>query len=412
MRYPLRLALTIGVAVLLAGCGGSQPPLSVSPKELPAPQSLRRQAYHILHPFGRSAGDGLHPAADLIDVKGTLYGTTVNGGSSGAGTVFSITTGGQETVLHSFARSAHDGGLPMGRLLNVNGTLYGTTLVGGTHDGGTVFGITPDGKEKVIHSFASNYQSGRGNSGSLPEAGLTNVNGTLYGTTSEGGAHACNSEVYCGTVFSITTSGKYTVLHSFGKPSGDGNYPQASLLNVNGTLYGTTAGGGEYTDGTIFSITTAGDCRTVYSFGGNQRDGQRPMSDLIDVQDVLYGTTRSGGNASISGTVFGVTPDGTEKFLFSFAASGSNGSQPVAALKNVKGVLYGTTTMGGVNNLGTVFKLTKSGKETVLHSFGNGSGVNPVAGLVPVAGTLYGTTYGRMYGMVKRSFGNVFSLTP
>jgi uncharacterized repeat protein (TIGR03803 family) len=276
-------------------------------------QVLATKANHILHPFGRSAGDGTHPAADLIDVEGTLYGTTASGGSKNAGTVFSITTSGAEAVLHSFDGSL-DGEDPRARLLNVNGTLYGTTAYGGKNSSGTIFSMTLAGKEKVLHSFASLYQYGHANGGYVPEAGLIDVNGTLYGTTSLGGAYPCNTAEFCGTVFSITTSGKYKVLHGFGKPSGDGNYPQASLLNVDGTLYGTTAGGGTHTDGTIFSITTAGDYDEVYNFGGNQNDGQNPMSALIDVQGVLYGTTLSGGSDSISGTVFGAQQAARKSF--------------------------------------------------------------------------------------------------
>ena len=150
------LFLSIFVAALLAGCGGSQPPLSLSPGGLTPQQSLGRWAYHILHPFGRSAGDGVNSSADLIDVQGTLYGTTVGGGSYGGGTVFSITTSGEETVLHSFGGSG-DGANPSARLLNVNGTLYGTTAQGGANYGGTVFSMSLDGTEKVLHSFDYPY---------------------------------------------------------------------------------------------------------------------------------------------------------------------------------------------------------------------------------------------------------------
>jgi uncharacterized repeat protein (TIGR03803 family) len=369
---------------------------------------LAQQAYHIIHPFGRLTGDGTKPAADLIDVKGTLYGTTVKGGSHNEGTVFSITTSGEETVLYSFG-GPNDGRWPVAALLDVNGTLYGTTSAGGALGYGTVFKITPSGAETVLHSFGIDSRYHISN-GSVPEAGLINVNGTLYGTTVHGGAHSCDTGYYsCGTVFSITTSGKYKLLHSFGKGNEDGTLPEAALLDVGGTLYGTTSQGGELRSGTIFSITPAGRYKTVYNFGNG---GANPMSALIDVNGTLYGTTVSGNNENISGTVFGVSTDGTEKFLFSFAASGSNGSQPVAALKNVKGVLYGTTQVGGVSNLGTVFKLTKSGEETVVHTFTKGEGINPVAGVIAVDGTLYGTTYGSTTYGAKRSFGNVFSLKP
>jgi uncharacterized repeat protein (TIGR03803 family) len=361
-------------------------------------QSLERQAFHILHPFGRSARDGTHPAADLIDVNGTLYGTTVNGGSNGGGTVFSVTTGGEETVLHRFGGS-NDGYWPVAALLNVNGTLYGTTSAGGSDNGGTVFSLTFGGREKVLHNFT---YLGNGN----PRAGLVNVGGTLYGTT----AGLEGYQYWCGEVFSITTSGKFKILHSFGRGS-DGCNPQAPLLNVGGTLYGTTyTGGNEDARGTVFTISTTGKYQRLYNFGTNPNDGGYSAAALINVQGTLYGTTTEGGDGS--GTVFSITMDGSEKIVHSFSQSGSDGSGPAAALKNVKGVLYGTTQAGGVNKLGTVFKLTKSREESVVYSFAKGDGVNPVAGVIAVGGTLYGTTYGVKYGNPRRSFGNVFSLTP
>jgi uncharacterized repeat protein (TIGR03803 family) len=409
MNWPAAFA-AIATAILLAGCAGSQPPLTLSSQGLSAQQLLGRQTYHILHPFGRSAGDGTFPKADLIDIKGTLYGTTVTGGSELYGTVFSITPSGQETVLHSFG-SPGDGVNPTSRLLYVNGILYGTTSLGGKNGGGTVFSLTLDGTEKVLHNFESTYSPPE-KYGAIPEAGLTNVNGTLYGTTSAGGANPCDEYNFCGTVFSITTSGQFKVLHSFGQAHhDDGAFPYAPLLNVGGVLYGTTSAGGKYADssGTVFSITTTGEEHTVYSFGRNANDGAAPMSGLIDVAGKLYGTTMLGGSGPGSygdGSVFAVTTDGVETMLFSF--NGSDGSQPVADLKNVKGVLYGTTTMGGAHNLGTVFRITRSDKERVLHSFGNGTGTQPRAGLVPVNGTLYGTTYGDG----PHSLGNVYTLTP
>ncbi len=122
-------------------------------------------------------------------------------------------------------------------------TLYGTTANGGKNSGGTVFRITPDGKEKVIHDFASAVVP-TGIAARRQLLGLINVNGTLYGTTERGGEPWCGGEFSCGTVFSITTSGKYKVLHRFGLY--DGSWPAAALVNVDGTLYGTTIYGGTY----------------------------------------------------------------------------------------------------------------------------------------------------------------------
>jgi uncharacterized repeat protein (TIGR03803 family) len=399
VRMPLpRYVVSLATAgALLSACSGLQPPLSVSPQGFAPQQSRAEMAYHVLHPFGRFMGDGANPLADLIDVKGTLYGTTVAGGDSCcSGTVFSITTSGKEKTLHSFgASAAYDGYDPVARLLDVNGTLYGTTVFGGrTNSAGTVFSITLRGKEKVLHSFDYN-----GLGGSEPQAGLIDVNGMLYGTTSG------DDDYYgYGNVFSITTDGKYKVLHRF--ENDDGANPKAPLLDVAGALYGTTANGGEYGAGTVFSITTAGEERVLHSFGASGgTDGSNPSAALIDVQGTLYGTT-TGGGASGDGTVFSITTSGAENVVHSF--SGSDGSQPVAALKNVKGVLYGTTPLGGSSNLGTIFKLAKNGDETVVHNFARGDGANPYAGIIAVGGTLYGTTFGNG----PHSHGNVYSLTP
>ncbi|MGA8534792.1 MAG: choice-of-anchor tandem repeat GloVer-containing protein [Candidatus Tumulicola sp.] len=386
---------------LLAACssGGSQLPLSPSPQGLSRQQSHAETAYNILHEFGVSPDDGKNPSADLINVKGTLYGTTVGGGSHIYGTVFKITKTGQETVLHSFGMSG-DGANPTARLLNVNGTLYGTTSGGGKggyYSAGTVFSLTPSGTEKVLHSFTSGSSYYAPNGGLHPNAGLIDVDGTLYGTTQQGG-----NELSCGTVFSITTSDNFKVLHKFCATNYDGANPAAALLNVDGTLYGTTSGGGTGGHGTVFSITTAGKYRMLYGFGTHD-NGNDPLAALINVNGTLYGTTSGSGRG---GTVFSITTDGTEKTIFSF--NGSDGSQPLAGLVDVKGVLYGTTAMGGAYNRGTVFSVTTSGEETVVHSFHAGGGENPKAGLLDVGGILYGTTY----GIVKNNHGNVFSLTP
>jgi uncharacterized repeat protein (TIGR03803 family) len=201
--------------------------------------------YHLLYSFA-GGSDGQDPDAALINVNGKLYGTTSGGGKYGNGTVFSVTTSGSEKVLHSFA--FHEGRFPEAGLTNLNGKLYGTTIAGG-HSGGVVFSITTTGTEKVLHQFAG------GSDGAQPMAELVNVDGTLYGTTELGGGAGCGSSG-CGTVFSITPSGVETVLHSFaGESAGDGAYPQAKLVDLNGTIYGTTAGGGTYGYGTVFSLT-------------------------------------------------------------------------------------------------------------------------------------------------------------
>jgi uncharacterized repeat protein (TIGR03803 family) len=206
------------------------------------------------------------------------------------------------------------------------------------------------------------------------------------------------------TVTALTES----VMHSFGG-TGDGQLAFAGLIQgTDGNLYGTSTIGGAYGEGTVFKITPAGAQTVLWSFG-NGSDGQEPYAGLIQGTDGnFYGTTYLGG-AHSAGTVFKITPTGVETVLYSFG-TGSDGQNPEAALvQGTDGNFYGTSTIGGAYGEGTVFKITAAGAETVLWSFGNGSdGKNPEAGLVQgTDGNFYGTTFaGGAYGE-----GTVFKIT-
>jgi uncharacterized repeat protein (TIGR03803 family) len=293
----------------------------------------------VLHSFGNGT-DGTSPSADLINVSGTLYGTTHSGGTNNLGTVFSISESGTETVLYSFGGN-NDGANPYAGLINVSGTLYGTTKSGGAYGGGTVFSIDPkSGAETVLYSF------GNGTDGSSPFASLIDVSGTLYGTTETGGSDGS------GTVFSIDPkTGAETVLHSFCQLTNcsDGAYPVAGLIDVSGTLYGTTGNGGTNDAGTVFSIDPKTGAETVLHSFGSGTDGSTPFASLIDVSGTLYGTTINGGTGTCTpdcGTVFSITTSGTENVIYSFQG-GTDGDSPTAHLIDVGGILYGTTFFGG-----------------------------------------------------------------
>jgi uncharacterized repeat protein (TIGR03803 family) len=356
-----------------------------------------------------------------------LYGTTVGGGKYSVGTVFGISTTGTEyKVLHIFAGGS-DGAIPEAGLIDVDGTMYGTTFGGGKYGVGTVFSITTAGTEKVLNSFAG------GSDGANPQATLINVNGVLYGTTAQGG-RGCVFKLFrirgCGTIFSVTTTGMETVLYRFRGSRGDGAdgaVPLASLINVKGTLYGTTAHGGSYCGGippgcgTVFSITTAGTEKVLHSFGARS-DGEQPLASLINVKGMLYGTTFTGTSRRTgNGTVYSVTTTGTEKVLYSFTTF-ADGNSPEAGLVDLNGTLYGTTAYGsGSFGNGTAYAVSLSGKERVLHRFGGiPDGQLPVAGLIAVNGTLYGTTAhggtgapgGGCSGAGFGGCGTVFSLKP
>ena len=394
----------------------------------------------------QSCEDGRAPAAGLLDVKGVLYGTTFQGGATcedneGCGTVFAINLKtGTETVLYSFCSQQNcvDGYEPDAGLIDVDGTLYGTTYGGGNtncpyNDScGTVFSINPKtGAETVVYAFCNPqyYNDGCFNTannsfdGYSPRAGLINVNGTLYGTTTEGGDNGG------GIVFAINpATGAETTVYSFGGYTGDGSYPQAGLTDVNGTLYGTTlfGGGGTCTSqegdgcGTVFSLNPSNGAETVlYAFcskqncdGRTDEDGIYPAASLIAKGDKLYGTTLYGGTYDV-GTVFSLSvKTGGETILHSFLDNVSDGQWPNAGLLDVKGMLYGTTSTGGTQTDGTVFSINpKTGAETVLYSFdsnGADDGLYPGAGLINVKGALYGTTTS---GGTSGNGGTVFKLT-
>lgn len=405
-----RLALMLGATLaLLAGCGGLQPSIGV-PVESQAGIAARHVAhrapapmYRVLYSFKRRA-DGTHPGSGLVSVNGILYGTTTAGGRC-AGTVYSVTTGGSEDVLHCFGHG-DDGRSPQAELIDVNGVLYGTTYGGGKFRKGTVFSVSTSGAEKVLHSFKG------GSDGANPNAALVNVNGTLYGTTAYGGS-ACGS-FGCGTVYAISTTGSESVLHSFQGGSEGAYLPEAALLYMKGRLYGTTYLGGStrclyhHGCGVVFTLTMAGKEKLLFRF--SSFDGSHPFAGLIDVKGVLYGTNTAGGGPSYSGTVYAVRTDGVAKVVHRFRPPGGYG--PQTELIHVNGTFYGTTTSGGSHgDNGTIFSMSSAGATKVLHNFAGGSdGSYPQSALIDVNGTLYGTTY---YGGVDgECCGTVFALTP
>ena len=326
----------------------------------------------------------------------------------GCGTVFSVGTSGNEHVVYNFEgnfNSATDGSWPFDGLTPLNGTLYGTTSGAGAFAHGTVFSVTTAGQEKVLHSFSG------GSDAEGPEAGLTALNGTLYGTTLFGGGSGCGG-AGCGTVYSITPSGTESVLYSF-KGGSDGERLYSGVVAVRGRLYGATLfGGGTGCGGngcgTIYEVTLQGKEHVIYRFTG-AADGGNP-NGLIAVNGVLYGTTESGGPKN-SGTFFSVTRAGVEKVLYNFQDI-PDGNLPGATLIYVKGNFYGTTVGGGTAGVGTVFTVNKTGTEKVLYSFAGGNdGSDPQSPVVAHNGQLYGTTVqGGGTGCGGSGCGTVFKL--
>jgi uncharacterized repeat protein (TIGR03803 family) len=289
-------------------------------------------------------------------------------------------------VLYSF-QGTPDGALPFGGLiLDAAGNLYGTTDSGGVSYYGMAFKLDRTGKETVLYSFLAGY-------GANPDAGLIrDAKGNFYGTTYWGGAYNW------GSVFKLDKKGNETVLHSF-REGADGQWPQAGLVrDSEGNLYGTTVRSYPGGWGTVFKLSKAGKVTVLHRFSGSP-DGEFPQAALVrDAAGNLYGTTPIGGAFKEFGTVFKVDKTGKETILHSF--SGQDGNSPLAGLiRDREGNLYGTTSGGGTgcgqDGCGTVFKLDTTGKETVLYSFtGTPDGAGPEGALVrDAAGNLYGTTY-------------------
>ena len=209
----------------------------------------------VLHTFLGGSGDGATPLYGLVsDKHGSLYGTaSAGGGACNCGTVFKLAPDGTETILHSFAGGS-DGAQPeAGLLMDKRGNLYGTSYEGGdpTCNCGTVFKIDPSGGESVLYAF-----TGLANGdGAYPETSLvTDKEDNLYGTTKFGGAN--NG----GTVFKVSPDHKETLLHSFAGAGSDGASPYAGLtIDNKGNLYGTTQEGGNANAGTVFEVTSQGD---------------------------------------------------------------------------------------------------------------------------------------------------------
>lgn len=368
--------------------------------------SAQAATYAVLHTFATATGtDGKEPMAGLINVAGTLYGTTCLGGANNRGTVFSITPAGRENIVYAFAGD-NDGACPQANLLSYGNLLYGTTASGGGFQLGTVFGVSLKGVEQVSYSFQGSSD------GATPSGGLIAVGKHLLGMTTFGGADPDQTGNGNGTIFSITPDGQERQIYQFGSGGSaatDGALPNNGLVWKGGHLYGTTGKGGTFGWGTMFSATLSGQEGPFLSVPEN--GATAGVNNLVKIGTRLFGTTT--GGAHHAGAVIELDATGSHATtLYSFAG-GKDGVGPNGGLIAFNGKLYGTTASGGANNLGTVFSLTLSGVETVVHSFtGCEAGENPTSGLVNVGGTLYGTTYLSSSKCSAPNSGVVFAISP
>jgi uncharacterized repeat protein (TIGR03803 family) len=308
-----------------------------------------RGSFTTLHSFDGT--DGHFPEGALVQAgDGNLYGTTFGGGANAYGTVFKISSSGTLTVLYSFCSQAGctDGSLPhAGLVQGTDGNLYGTTEEGGANGGhGTVFMITLSGTLTTLHSFCS--QSGCPD-GATPWGLIQATDGDFYATTQSGGENGR------GTVFQITPAGTLTTLYSFCSLSAchDGGLPLAGLVQgTDGNFYGTTQVGGANGDGTVFEISSSGTFTLLHSYDGS--DGIDTQAALIqDTDGNFFGATAFGGKKK-AGTIFSLSVA-----LDSFVEA-----QPTAARVGAAVKILGTNLTGAskvsFNGANAVFTVVSS----------------------------------------------------
>ena len=348
---------------------------------------VHAQTSSVLYNFGSNGGDPINP--QWLDVvaqgrDGNMYSTAF-GGAIGAGAMFKITPSGTLTVPYSFDTT--DQSPFSGLTLGTDGNFYGTTAGGGTSGMGTVFKITPSGTVTLLHSFSG----GDGNQPYAPP--IEGTDGNFYGTTQQGGTN-----IYDGTVYKITPSGKFTSLYSFDDTHG--YYPIAPLVQgTDGNFYGTTVDGGANPNyGVVYKITASGKLTVIYNFDGTH--GGQPFGPLVQGNDGnFYGTTTSFGSKG-AGVVFKITPAGKLTVLHNINGT-TDGTEPLAGLvQATDGNFYGSTIQGGNSTncsggCGTIFMISpiKPYPYKVLYNFDGTTGQSPQVTLIQhTNGTLYGDT--------------------
>ena len=360
------------------------------------------QTLTVLHNF--AGPDGGNPTVGLVlATDGNFYGTTSTGGNNGtnAGTAFRITTSGTLTTLYNFCQQQYcgDGAQPMQIIQGRDGNFYGVTISGANGEtGGVIFKLTPSGSESVPAKFCNpTYGCGSGPQvGSHPTSLMQANDGNFYGVTSDAGLYSTG-----GLWQLVANGGAFTSLYIFSSTYGVN--PSVTLVQgADGQLYGVAYYGGNglpdcaSSCGTVFKLTLSGNPTLLHSFclQTNCTDGAEPTAALVRGSDGnFYGTTSAGG-ANYAGVIFKVTPNGTYTILHSFAAAGEGNSVVAPMIQASDGNFYGTSNGGGAHGLGTIFEISPSGDFTTLYNFQGSDGANPQGALVEDgSGIFYGTTY-------------------
>ncbi len=351
--------------------------------------------YQTLYSF-TGGSDGAHPRSGLVmDAAGNLYGTTPQGGASNLGTLFKLAPDGTFTLLHGF-NGGRDGAMPTAAplTLDARGTIWGLTVQGGVANGGTAYRFR-GGKIKVLHSF------GVDNDGYWPASGLLlQPDGSFAGTTGAGGGSGCASSRGCGTLFRLTPDGSETILHAFAGGDADGATPSGTpVRDLSGNLYGATYNGSSVNRGTVFKLAPDGSESVFHVF--NILASYPNQGLVIDKRGTTYGTTTR-VNTTTTGALFKIDSKGHASLIHQFGGSDGYGTGLPGLMHDRAGNLYGTTSVGGGNQTGdcnqaggcgTVFMIAPDGSETIVHAFGGTDGLLPDGGVISDGkGNLYGTT--------------------
>ncbi len=456
----------------------------------------------VLHSFEGGASDGAHPKAGLIRATdGKFYGTTYGGGAADNGTVFSMTTAGVVALVYVFPLTSY--AHPHTALLQAaDGLFYGTTTtqsifrvsgsggftglfvpgqLGDFYSTGPLF-QTPDGtlfakgferlnvdptgrRPMVIRIFPASVQVQNGLTranwwieqpgavtalfessdgafyglaasvdgsshgtlfriasfpttypnpwpGSLtsttlhtfdagrPDALIQAADGDFYGTL------APNRSNNMASVFRATAAGLIDELHTFTVAPPEGADPTALVQARDGQFYGTTAAGGGTGNGTLFRLSSGGISTVLHAFEGGSAEGANPNTLLQALDGFLYGTTTSGGTDN-KGTVFRASATGDVTVLHAFDGA-TTGAAPSVLIQMSDGQFYGATRTGGIGGGGTVFRMTATGAVTVLHAFtGGADGAGPELLVPGPDGNVYGTNT-----ITSGCLGRLFKIAP
>jgi uncharacterized repeat protein (TIGR03803 family) len=345
------------------------------------------QTVSTIYNFTDSATSGANPwYVTLVQgTNGNFYGTTYNGGKTGSGTIFNVSTTGAQKILYSFAGGTTDGAYPTGGLtLGTDGNFYGTTQQGGSESQGIIFKITPSGTYTILHNFNAFVD------GAFPWGPpILASDGNFYGTASGGGPNGR------GIVYKITSGGTFSEVYQFDVTHGYSPIAPPAQ-GTDGFLYIPVAQGGTDFCGTIVQMSTAGVLNNTYNFPCGP-GGSFPLGPLVQASNGnFYSTTQDGGTNG-EGTVYEVTTGLAVTVLHSFGAAFGDGTFPAAGLLlATDGNYYSATAEGGANDDGTLFNTTTSGTYTSLYSFNNSANLLQMSPLSPpVQGTnglLYGVT--------------------